>query len=620
MKKFKKLIALTCVAAMLVPSIAFADQTEPSAVTGGGNSVVENNNAQDIQYTSVVVPTVTSSTYDFTIDRDKLIPGFDSQNIYDGNGTVYFSAENTPASIALKAAPEKTTYTLMKGGKRVDIVKGTETISTGALYDILNGKTIAEVATALQGQFFVWVPSKTGEAYNGKGEWVEIVFATYTPVGGTEKTPNYTTYLDITVVPETNKVSAIKLAADPLSGANPWDGNIYTLSFAEITGVNAVKEYGIKYESAAFSKINEGLFVKVVVTEPASTTYVPLTTANAATYVDYTAATQKYTDTSAEATVVNKSTSPIAVSVDVTVTAPGLTFSQTGVYHTNATGTQGENGYVAAWDDTAASVYFTVNAGSNKATVGTDGKATAYYVLDKASVTPITFRGEDSDKNEATGSNNYYNYESPVLMDPVYDSQSFTISASANDKAASNDAWEKYIADLNDGEKTEVVKPTISVVYNWVVLGEAEVTENTDNPATEDVETNVTIKTYKDAEENAYVTLAANGWVLLAGETVEPTEAYGYFSPDRYKVWLNLEDPIEGEILEVSKVKDVKVAQADGEAVTVDFSVEEDWILVKWEDMEEAGCTWVLGTTYTFTFTYDGVPYTLTLTAEKATN
>ena len=520
MKKFKKLIALTCVAAMLVPSIAFAaePETTPGAgTTSTGDSVIENNNATDIKYTAVVLPTIDAGTYNFTIDREGLLDKFDSTNEYNTGDSVFFKAEKTAASVAVVASGDTSTNKLVEIGKDVDIDGEAEVIATeisaSALYEALYGNTLTAAKSDVEGKYFVWSPAKDTEGkYNNQGTWVEIVFVTYTPAGGDELTANYDDYLKLTFATpgdDTTAVSAIELQADPLSGETLWDGNIYTIGYNEITdGAKAVEKYNIVASGTTIQSMSDGLYVENTSADGNTITYTAITTANAATTLTYTEATEWYNSKSDKAAVTNKSTNPIAVSVDVTVTAPGLTFNQTGTYTS----------------DTAASVYFTLNADTNKAVVDTKGKATAYYVLDGAAVTPILFQGTDT--NAATGSKNYYNYAAPELVGTAdqYDSQDFYIQATANTTEGSEDAWDAYIADVKDTQKTEIVKPTIAVVYNWVPLNdEVATTANTDNPGTADVETNATIKTYKDADEKEYVICdaASQGWVVKAGKTEE---------------------------------------------------------------------------------------------------
>lgn len=614
MKKFKKLIALTCVAAMLVPSVAFAaePETTPGAgTTSTGDSVIEDNNATDIKYTAVVLPTIDAGTYNFTIDREGLLDKFDSTNEYNPGDSVFFKAEKTAASVAVVESGDTSTNTLVEIGKAVDIDGAAEVIATeisgSELYDALNGNTLTAAKSDVEGKYFVWSPAKDGEGkYNNKGTWVEIVFVTYTPDGGEELTANYDDYLKLTFATpgdNTTAVSGIELQADPLSGETLWDGNIYTIGYNAITdGAKAVEKYNIVATGTTITSMADGLYVKNTSQDGNTITYTAITAANASTTLTYTEATEWYNSKSDKAAVTNKSTNPIAVSVDVTVTAPGLTFNQTGTYTS----------------DTAASVYFTLNADTNKAVVDTKGKATAYYVLDGAAVTPILFQGTDT--NAATNSKNYYNYAAPELVGTPdqYDSQDFFIEATANTTEGSKEAWDAYIADVKDAEKTEIVRPTITVVYNWVPLNdEITTTEDTDNPGTTEPEDDATIKTYKDAEGKEYVTCeaASQGWVVKSGASVvAPTEAFVNYVTAKGRIWIDLAEDNKGAMGDGSQISNLKVAVNTGDAVTVAYTVSGGSILVTTDQMTAAGATVAAGKSYKFTFDYDGTSYEVTLT------
>lgn len=618
MKKFKKLIALTCVAAMLVPSVAFAaePETTPGAgTTSTGDSVIENNNATDIKYTAVVLPTINPGTYNFTIDREGLLDTFDSTNEYNTGDSVFFKAEKTPASVTVvEASPGDGENKLVEIGKAVDIDGEAEVIATeisaSKLYEALNGNTLTAAENDVKGKYFVWSPAKDAQSkYNNQGTWVEIVFVAYTPAGGAEELEaNYDDYLKLTFTTpgdSSTAVSAIELQADPLSGETLWDGNIYTIGYNEITdGAKAVEKYNIVATGTTINSMSDGLYVENTSEDGNTITYTAITTANASTTLTYTEATEWYNSKSDKAAVTNKSTNPIAVSVDVTVTAPGLTFNQTGTYTS----------------DTAASVYFTLNADTNKAVVDTKGKATAYYVLDGAAVTPILFQGTDT--NAATNSKNYYNYAAPELVGTPdqYDSQDFFIEATANTTEGSKEAWDAYIADVKDAEKTEIVRPTITVVYNWVPLNdEITTTEDTDNPGTTEPEDDATIKTYKDAEGKEYVTCeaASQGWVVnSAASAVAATEAYGYFVATKNIAWIDLNESVNGGIEDENKLSNVKVAVDDGEPATVAYTIASQWIKITPEQMAAAGATVTADTEYTFTFTYDETDYTVTMSLE----
>lgn len=452
MKKFKKLIALTCIATMLVPTVAFAadGQTTPAEITMTGNSVVENDNSKDYEYTSVVLPTTNDTTYSFQIDRDGLLSKYDTGNTYMPSNTVYFNAENEAATLALKDA---STYDLYEIGKEVYIAKDSEktTVETSDLGAALKGQPVATDLSTLipAATYYVWTPiTKTD---NGAGQWTEL---TSTNIGD---------YLKLT--DDGTNYTSVELQPDPLSGEHIWDGNIYVIEYTKIIDFEkAVVDHNVVADgSNVITSLDDKLYVHETADDATDlTTYTLVDTSNAATYITYTAATECFNGTSDKAIVENKSTTAIAVSVDVKVTAAGLTFSADGDYN-------GADDSSEEDDDAAASVYFTVGNGTTSKALDENGAATIYYVLDGANNDYETFQGSTFD-NE-TGSHNYYKYEKPNVS---YESQSFVLSATANALDASDEAWTEYVAALEAGE---IDKPTIEVVYNWTpveIIDEAE--------------------------------------------------------------------------------------------------------------------------------------------------
>lgn len=475
MKKFKKLIALTCVVAMLVPSVAFAadGQTTPEEIKMTGDSVVENDNSKEFEYTSVVLPTTNDTTYTFRIDRDGLFSKYDTGNIYKPGNTVYFKAEDTAATLALVNAG---TYGLYEIGKEVHIAKGSEktVVEASALGTALNGKAVANLASLIPAAtYYVWTPvTKTD---NGAGNWTEL---TSTNIGD---------YLKLT--DDGTNYTSVELQPDPLSGEHIWDGNIYVINFTEVTDFEkAVVDHKVEADgSNAITALDTGLYVHEITDDATDlTTYTLLDTTNAATYITYTAATECFNGTSDKALVENKSTTAIAVSVDVKVTANGLTFSTDGDYN-------GADDVDEEDDDKTASVYFTVGDGTTSKALNENGAATIYYVLDRVDNGYETFQGSTFD--DETGSHNYYKYEKP---DVSHESQSFVLSATANALEASDEAWAEYVAALENGD---IDKPTIEVVYNWTPV---EITDETEF-------------VYEDEDGKTYDAVSdTNGWATTA--------------------------------------------------------------------------------------------------------
>lgn len=95
--------------------------------------------------------------------------------------------------------------------------------------------------------------------------------------------------------------------------------------------------------------------------------------------------------------------------------------------------------------------------------------------------------------------------------------------------------------------------------------------------------------------------------MLTDSATVDnyPLEAYGYFTAKGDAVWLALDNA--GKINDSSKLTNLMV---DGTAITTK-SIANGWVKIMWTDLSSIGCTWNSNHTYTFTFTYDNVKYSV---------
>ena len=505
MKKFKKLIALACVATMLIPSVAFAaEQTSPSPVESGGDSVVENDNSQPVEYTTVVVPTIPEKTYDFKIDPYGLLPKYDTQNTYDTGDNVFFTSVDDAAKVELVSGAHLAVQTYTP-----------EDFEAGnALYDKLAALTIAVTDDDLK-DYYVWIPTydeDDGTTATGYGKFEPL------------KAANVDYY--ITLTPDASGgstyYSSVALAPDSLSGEHIWDGKIYNLTYTDYNlATTNVPEQIVETHNITVNADGNVISVNNLYGSTDGTDYELITpdvisesgttTGNHATYFTYKAATTKFSGTSNVAKVTNKSTNPIAVSVTVNLTAEGLTFDDDGTFTTDAVA------------DTTASIYAAItDTTTNKIEIeGTDGNgtATAYYVIGGANRGDlITFQGElvgDS----ATGSHNYYNYEAPGT---TFNSQSFNIEISANPSTNAEEAWDAYVEALNSTEDDAITKPEIEVIYNWVSLTSQEDVTGTiqgDDPSTPgETETEYTGKVgtkYFDDAKNEYAVGTTDGWAAF---------------------------------------------------------------------------------------------------------
>lgn len=476
MKKFKKLIALACVATMVIsPMTALADE-----VKSENDSVIENDNSKAPVYTAVELPTITNGTYDFSIDRDKLLEDYDYEGVYGTDSHVYFNATLEKAKLAHGTADtDDTTYALYKKVFTVDTTQADDASPVNGAFiaalgtpdaDLTHAKE--EIVNAEKAIYYVWQPvDYTGDdehAAEARGHYVKIdadniVNIVEVEVGGTTDSPSYT-YI---------------LKEDHDSGSFIWDGNIYKEAYVQLDA-----EAAVDYVTATK---NEGVDTYTVTpkdatgTNPEAALYLGTTTSGSTTYtivsdgttLDYTPATYQYKDESDAATVENKSTTPIVVKVQINVDDDeGITYAEAD----------------DVVDTENASLYLAIHSGSNIAAVK-DGNATAYYVLDGATNKTMVYQLADT--VTATGSHKYAQFELPGAE---YKDVSFTIKADVNESDDADAAWDAYIDSLTASENPNT-KPTIEVVYSWV---EVEATDNENE--------------YVDADENLYTTDGTTGW------------------------------------------------------------------------------------------------------------
>lgn len=456
MKKFKKLIALTCVAAMLVPTVAFAaDPTSETGTPSTGDSVIENDNSVKPAYTSVDLPTITDGTYDFQIDRDHLLADYDYVSTHDGDSYVYFKAENAPATAVNAAGDDHSLY--LK-----ETVIADESAKTAFLGKFTTS-TLTGVLTGTEG-YYVWVPTTADPT---RGEFQAISDTNVT---------NIVEWSDAGTPDDTDDDKAV-LRIDFNSGDFIWDGNIYYDTYTLLSATEAV-EYITVDASNAVTAVNANLYKA---NSTAATETATNATAAAKEDITYTPATTQYIDESDAAKVVNKSTTPIVVSVKVDMkTTEGITYV-------------GKDDI--ATDTENASLYIAIEDEANHAVaVNNDTRnATAYYVLAGAVNNTTKYQGKSDDLNQATGSHNYYQYEKPY---PTYAEHSFKIVADVNESGDADPAWKTYVDSLTEPGK----KPTIEVVYSWEVVEETE-----------------TANVYADlAGENLYTTDGSTGWATGA--------------------------------------------------------------------------------------------------------
>lgn len=83
--------------------------------------------------------------------------------------------------------------------------------------------------------------------------------------------------------------------------------------------------------------------------------------------------------------------------------------------------------------------------------------------------------------------------------------------------------------------------------------------------------------------------------------------------------WINTTSDGVGAFTEASKISNVKIAEGEGEANSVEYSLASNWVKISWNQAAAAGATWngTGANDYTITFTYDGVNYIATCQAGK---
>lgn len=445
-KTFKKVLSLTCVFTMLASTTVFG------ANESTGGSIIENDNSVAPSYLNCVLPSVNAGTYDFTIDVDGLLDRFDTVGTYDSNSNIYFNAQEDAATLAAK-----------DGTSALYIKK--KVVDSNAATDI-SGLLVGEAdKTAYESTlYYVWQPDRTSDdtIAEGKGMWTLIT------------ADNIDSFFDITIDASAGEITAVAMKTDYASMPVVWDGNIYKVTYETISAEDAAT-YVTAYDETlkTISTLEAGLFLSAD-----ASAFTPATTSN----VTYTPATRQFVNVSDVATVVNKSTFPVAVSVNVSVTNENH-----GLVMGSAADFLGEN-------DAEANIYMAIKSGSNFAALDEEATATAYYVLGAATATTTTYQGEDTDIDTLTGSHNYYQYVSP---DVTYAEQAFALTATANE----NYDWDAYIEAVL---AEEITKPEIKVVYDFVQVEEFD---------DDDADTG---KTYADEEGTVYVTEISDGWASLS--------------------------------------------------------------------------------------------------------
>ncbi len=487
-KNLKKIFALTCVFTMLTSTVAFGDVGSST-----GDSGIENDDSTAPAYLQCVLPTITDGTYDFTIDVGRLLPTYDKDDTdgttWDGSSNVFFSTVGTPAMVTHKTSG-KSFY--IKSTKMLGTDANTSLTTFYGLFTTTS-MTAAEFAN-LPLKYYVWQPATEtagdppATTVTGAGKYTLLT------------ADNLATFFEYDV-DGSSKITSIALKANYMSGdpATVCNGIVYVDTYAE-AATNDLKAKVATYltiggttDSPTYTVNKAGVLydgdASKTDADAADLSSLALGTDITASVI-YADAIINYINTSEKQTIINKSTFPVAVSATVTLAGTsdkdhGLTFSTT-------------NDFSATADKTAA-MYMSIVCGTNEKALE-DSEAVAYYVLGGAANATYTY--QSTEKNDATGSYKYVQYES---AEATYSQVDFQVKAIANEKYDETTQvgfdWDKYVDDLTATEAT-IAKPTVSVVYDFETLGEGETTEKKTTVDAADTYTYTTV--YEDENGFAY--------------------------------------------------------------------------------------------------------------------
>lgn len=413
----KRFLALLTASMMLASSMTVLAEDFPSAEGNyTGTGAVETDNAEALSYNKVVLPTLATSTYDFTLDPTGLLPDYDSK--YSRTYNVYFNSQAVAAT--LTAATEgNTLYYLDK-----DVVSSDALLNAAkAYFTVADGDITAVVSTAAP--LYVWTPDS-----------VNAGFGEYTLIDET----NVDTYFNVTAAGTEISAFAMKAEHKSKSIGIVCGDDVYIDTWKTLpTGHNAT-DY-VTISAGAISAIADG----VVLGEGTSAaTFASVTKITDVAKLKYTAATSSYKNTSDVVTITNKSTEAAKVTAKITVSNPSnLSFVSADTFV----------------DDTTTSMYLALvdDEGSATAVVkDAQGAVTLTKVFDLEAVNNTVTKYQDTGVDAVTGGHNYINYENP---DPVYDSCGFHIIAKANPTTTVD--WSTYTSTI-----ATAGKPGISVVYS----------------------------------------------------------------------------------------------------------------------------------------------------------
>lgn len=454
MRNGKKWLAVATALCMVVPSMtAFADET---GATGSGSLEYDSKEVKDFYH--VVLPTITESTYGFTLDPTGILNDYDPTN-YAG-GSVYFTKTGTPAALSNKEDGTATDQKLYVVEYKVLAGSGTGGVATAA--EIKAALTAAATAATEDDGVTAWAPANTtycvwGPVANDlpNGEYVELTLA------------NVNEYCTVTDNAGTAEVD-FRADNNVLDTDKPvFDKVLYEKVYTDINTLTYdVLDYVTVDANGTVTGLKDnGKTLYVMDTTGANPTPTAITASDYSTYLEYTKAVPAYAGTSDTVKIVNKSNKQQTVTAKITVTnADGLNFVGTPLtgsetvatadinmelsYDVDASGTPIKE-YVAntaaSGDPATYGVEFTV------ALNGADDPDTDYNVY-RGGIDPAT-KG--------------HKYERYMKSDMDYSEVDFTFTATIATNNQAEPAWKAYAQALKDAYEADGVAktPSIDVVY-----------------------------------------------------------------------------------------------------------------------------------------------------------
>ena len=459
------------------------DETTTASRTALMNIADEEHDLPKIK--RVVLPTITDGTYDFTIDVDGLLSQYNSD--YEKESNVYFSSIKRPARLKISSYNANTISSFVVKSKTPDI--GKENFEHTLL-----GATEDELNTLLK-QYYIWQVNPSSIIANGK--WTQLTI------------DNYHAFFRFSTDAE-GKIVEILYDETPLTDTidNIWDGEIYTIAYTEISPEKAATQfYQLEDPLTLISETNATLYVKTI-DELGNITYneatlLPGTSGS----VFYQPPTYHYANTSTPTVITNKSTFDISVTAEIHIIhGEELNFCETADF--NDVSTDSPN------------IYMALTNGTHEVPVS-NTVATASYILKGRNTDAIPYLNlTTNSEGELWGT--YYSYLAPLI---TYDSVSFELTATIDDRQESKTAWDFYIKQLINGS---YVRPLIEVVYKISEVTQDET--NIENYIAECGDIYVITNATSEQEDYWVKTIVLNS---QAESDILPITHYSYLIPKR---------------------------------------------------------------------------------------